>query len=50
MRIAVDALGGDYAPAEVLRGVAQALLTEEFHPKELLVVGPEALVEQSLTK
>lgn len=48
MRIAVDALGGDYAPAEVLRGVAQALLTEEFCPEELLVVGPEALVEQSL--
>lgn len=48
MRIAVDALGGDYAPAEVLRGVAQALLTEEFRPEELLVVGPESLVAQKL--
>lgn len=48
MRIAVDALGGDYAPAEVLRGVAQALLTQEFQPEELLVVGPEDGIKQAL--
>ncbi|TAH38474.1 MAG: phosphate acyltransferase PlsX [Planctomycetota bacterium] len=47
MRIAVDVLGGDYAPAEILIGLGQAL-GADFRPSELLLVGPRALIEESL--
>jgi len=39
MRIAVDMLGGDYAPDELVRGVAQALIGGDFTAEELLLVG-----------
>lgn len=43
MRIAVDVLGGDHAPAELLKGLAQAL-QEDFRPEDLLLVGsPDAI-------
>jgi len=48
MRIAVDALGGDHAPHEILKGVANALREGEFTPEELLLVGPESLIRESL--
>ena len=47
MRIAVDVLGGDYAPDEVLRGVATAL-RDDFTPEELLLVGPEEEIQSRL--
>ena len=48
MRIAVDVLGGDHAPDEILKGVADALLSGEFTADELLLVGPEAVMKQQL--
>ncbi|MAW61632.1 MAG: phosphate acyltransferase PlsX [Planctomycetes bacterium] len=48
MRIAVDVLGGDHAPDEILKGVAEALLTGEFAADELLLVGPRPIMEQQL--
>jgi phosphate acyltransferase len=48
MRIAVDVLGGDHAPMETLRGISQALLSGEFRPDELLLVGPEAIMVEQL--
>jgi glycerol-3-phosphate acyltransferase PlsX len=50
MRIAIDALGGDFAPTEVLRGLSQALLSEEFSSDQILLVGPETEIEQFLRK
>lgn len=47
MRIAVDVLGGDYAPQEVLLGLAQALQSD-FRPEELLLIGPPAVIEAGL--
>ncbi|HEX9792868.1 MAG TPA: phosphate acyltransferase PlsX [Planctomycetota bacterium] len=49
MRIAVDVLGGDHAPGEILAGVAAAL-RGDFTADELLLVGPEDVVEQQLRK
>jgi len=44
MKIAVDVLGGDFAPDEILLGVAIALKGGEFQAEELLLVGPEAKI------
>lgn len=48
MRIAVDLLGGDHAPDEILNGVADALQSGEFTADELLLVGPAAVAESRL--
>lgn len=48
MRIAVDVLGGDHAPHEILKGVSEALLSGEFAPDELLLVGPAPTMEEQL--
>lgn len=48
MKIAVDVLGGDHAPQEILLGVAQALNGGEFRADELLLVGPEARIAEGL--
>ena len=47
MRIAVDVLGGDHAPREVLRGVAAALRTD-FEAGQLVLAGPESVVRDTL--
>ncbi len=47
MRIAVDVLGGDHAPGEVLKGVALAL-KEDFQADELLLAGPPEVIETGL--
>jgi len=47
MRIAVDMLGGDHAPDEIILGVAQAII-DGFSPDELLLVGRKAVIEQGL--
>ncbi|RMH03750.1 MAG: phosphate acyltransferase PlsX [Planctomycetota bacterium] len=47
MPIAVDVLGGDHAPGEILKGVAAAL-KEDFGPQELLLVGPEERIRSAL--
>jgi glycerol-3-phosphate acyltransferase PlsX len=44
MKIAVDAMGGDRAPEEILLGVARALEMGFVRPEEVVLVGaPEAL-------
>jgi len=45
MRIAVDLLGGDHAPQEILKGVALAL-QKDFSAAELLLVGPKEVAEK----
>ncbi len=47
IRVAVDAMGGDYAPHETVKGALQALDT---HNVELLLVGDAAAVEAELGK
>ena len=46
MRIAVDALGGDYAPAEIVAGAVSA--AERMPDAELVLVGDEAKVRPLL--
>jgi glycerol-3-phosphate acyltransferase PlsX len=48
MRIAVDAMGGDYAPDEIIRGVLESieLLDDE---DEVILVGPSDVIESQLT-
>lgn len=48
MRVAVDVLGGDHAPGEILKGVAQALTSGAFQADELLLAGPEAIITEQL--
>ena len=46
VRIAVDAMGGDYAPAEVVRGAVQAARNKGV---EIILVGPEERLRAELT-
>ena len=48
MRIAVDAMGGDNAPREVVAGTL--LAASEFTDTEFILVGTEAAVQQELRK
>ena len=48
MRIAVDTLGGDFAPFEILKGVGEAILSGAFQPDELLLVGPTDVITKQL--
>lgn len=45
IRIAVDAMGGDYAPAEIVKG---ALLAAKEYPVKILLVGKEEDVRKEL--
>jgi len=47
VRIAVDAMGGDYAPAEIVKGAIQAAKDLGV---EIILVGPKAEVEGELAK
>lgn len=47
MKIAVDAMGGDYAPAEVIRGAVQA--SREF-PLRIVLVGRERMIREELRR
>ncbi|GAF73087.1 unnamed protein product, partial [marine sediment metagenome] len=47
LRIAVDAMGGDYAPSEIVRGAVQAAKDLEV---EIILVGPKAEVESELNR
>lgn len=44
--VAIDAMGGDYAPAEVVRGTVRAAL--EFPDVEFLLVGPEEPIAREI--
>lgn len=45
IRIAVDAVGGDNAPKEIVKGAWQAVQSEEL---EIVLVGPEELIKTEL--
>jgi len=47
VRVAVDAMGGDYAPGEIVKGVVSAA---EKDGLEILLVGPTDIVEAELAK
>jgi glycerol-3-phosphate acyltransferase PlsX len=47
VRISVDAMGGDFAPAEVVKGSVEAAREEGV---EILLVGPQDTVESELRK
>jgi glycerol-3-phosphate acyltransferase PlsX len=46
--IAVDGMGGDYAPLEIVKGVAESA---ELYPEALFIItGPEAVISSELSK
>ena len=45
MKIAVDAMGGDKAPAEIIKG---AILAVEKYPCEIILVGDEEKIRGEL--
>jgi len=47
LRIAVDAMGGDYAPAEIVKGAVAAAVNDDI---EILLVGEKETVETELKK
>ena len=48
MRIGLDAMGGDYAPREIVRGAVEALDVAEGH--ELVLLGDEPVVRYELDR
>ena len=47
MKIVVDAMGGDFAPKVNVDGAIDAL--REYSDMEIILVGPQALVEDTIT-
>jgi len=47
MKIAIDAMGGDYAPQEIVKG---AIKGAREYGAEVILVGPEELIEKELAK
>ena len=45
--IAVDAMGGDYAPGEIVKGSVEAVLCDDI---EVILVGSEKLIREELIK
>lgn len=48
MRIAIDAMGGDNAPTEIIRGINRAV--EAFTDTNFIVFGDQTLIEKELIK
>ncbi|MGL4773669.1 MAG: phosphate acyltransferase PlsX [Clostridium sp.] len=48
MKIAIDGMGGDHAPAAVVEGVIEAL--KEYNNIELVITGPEKEINEELKK
>ena len=48
MKIAIDGMGGDNAPAAVIEGIIQAL--EEYKDIEMYITGPEKEINEELSK
>ncbi|NLZ05265.1 MAG: phosphate acyltransferase PlsX [Phycisphaerae bacterium] len=48
MRIAIDAMGGDYAPDEIIAGAVEAVGKLD-KDDELILVGPQQVIESKLT-
>ncbi len=47
MKIAVDAMGGDYAPEEIVKG---AVMAAKEYGTEIVLVGPVDVIETELAK
>jgi glycerol-3-phosphate acyltransferase PlsX len=47
MKIAVDAMGGDYAPDEIVKG---AVIAADEYKVDITLVGPQERIEQELAK
>jgi len=47
VRVAIDAMGGDYAPGEIVKGAVAAAQKSDV---EIILVGPTDIVEAELTK
>ena len=47
MKIAVDAMGGDYAPEEIVKG---AVMAAKEYGTEITLVGPQERIEEELAK
>ncbi|MFH1096935.1 MAG: phosphate acyltransferase PlsX [Candidatus Desantisbacteria bacterium] len=48
MQIAVDAMGGDYAPAAIVAGVVEAI--GELNDVEIILVGKEKIIQEEIKK
>lgn len=48
MRIAVDAMGGDFAPAEIVKGAAAAAADRNFDISKVILVGDENAIKKEL--
>jgi len=48
MRIAIDAMGGDHAPAEIVRGALEGLAA--LNGSELVLIGDEAAIRAEMAK
>ena len=49
MRIAIDAMGGDHAPDEIIAGALEAI-PQLDKDDEVVLVGPQELVESKLAE
>jgi glycerol-3-phosphate acyltransferase PlsX len=47
VRVAVDTMGGDYAPSEIIKGAVMAARNDNI---EIILVGPTDIVSRELTK
>ena len=47
VRVAVDAMGGDYAPQEIVKGAIRAAGSDGI---EIILVGPEDAIHRELEK
>ncbi len=48
MRIGIDAMGGDYAPREIVRGAVEAV--PYLHGHEIVLVGDQAIIEAEIAR
>ena len=48
MKIAVDGMGGDNAPLEIVKGCVEAL--NEYNNLEIYITGPEDEINKELSK
>ncbi len=50
MRIGIDAMGGDYAPLEVVKGAIEAAADPELSGVEVILVGDEPVIRETLNE
>jgi phosphate acyltransferase len=50
MKLAIDAMGGDFAPQNIVAGVAEALRDNSENRDRLYLVGDQARIEAELRK